>query len=75
MNMQDEPVTVTSLILGFAAAVLAALVGFGVIDADRAALLLGVVAGAIPLAAFFVQRPRVTPNHRVPAQPEEPDHG
>jgi len=61
MNFKTEPVALTALLLGLVTALLALAVGIGWISDSDAALIMGVVAAAIPLVAWFIQRPRVTP--------------
>lgn len=67
-----EPVALPALIMSFVTAVLALLVGTGVIDTDVSAWILAIVAAAIPLVAYFVQRPKVTPIDQLPP-PEPPE--
>ena len=57
----SEPVALPALLMALATAVLALAVGVGWIDDSDAALILGVVAAVIPLVAYFIQRPRVSP--------------
>ena len=68
-GMRNEPVALPALILGVVTAVLALLVGVGVIDEDLSAYIFGLIAAIIPLVAWYISRPRVTPNQNIPLPP------
>ncbi len=57
----SEPVALPALLMGLATALLALAVGLGWIDDSDSVLILAVIAAVIPLVAYFIQRPKVTP--------------
>ncbi len=60
--MSNEPVWTVAGITAFCAAVITALIAFGVpLTADQQQALLGLVAVASPLVAAFFSRRRVSP--------------